>query len=157
MSIVVSGNVLKTHRGLSGLSSRVVSGWLGLAWILGSIALGVLVAGALGGAIVFPLWILASRATEAYNGLVGLTLIGLILFWLVRKLRGQTSRSLLPILRKTGVGIVGLGGVYAFAILVWEGYTVGAVFLGAIYLVWLGASVGRKRSPLPRREADDPS
>ncbi|MFP4429881.1 MAG: hypothetical protein ACOCW6_10325 [Spirochaetota bacterium] len=137
---------MKTYRGLSDFSQRVVSGWLGLGRVVGALFLGVLCAAALGGIIVLPLWLLASRATGTYNVLVGLLVLGLVVLGLLRRLRGQTLRSLLPILRKTGVGAVGLGGVYAFAVLVWEGHIWGAVVLGLLYLVWLGASFGRRVS-----------
>ncbi|MFW5843345.1 MAG: hypothetical protein ACOCW6_05425, partial [Spirochaetota bacterium] len=141
-----NGNDLKAYRDLSDFSHRVVSGWIGIGRVVGALFLGVLFAAALGGVIVLPLWLLASRATGAYNVLVGLLLLVLLVIGLLRKLQGRTSRSLLPILRKTGVGIVGLGGVYTFAILVWEGHIWGAALLGLLCLVWLGASFGRRAS-----------
>lgn len=156
-SIEGSGNGLKAYRGFSSFSHRVVSGWIGLGRFVGALFLGVLFAAALGGVIVLPLWLLASRATGVYNVVVGLLLVGLLALGLAKSLQRQTSRSILPILRKTGVGIVGLGGVYAFAILVWEGHLLGALFLGLVYLVWLGASFGRRSPRRSVQKPDDPA
>ena len=132
-------------RPTEGFLRRVTSGWLHIARVIGALGLGILVAGAVGVVVVLPLWLLASRVTVLYNALVAILVGSLMLAWLVRGIRRQTSRSLLPILRKTGVGIAGLGGVYVFAILLWEGFALAAILVGLLYLVWIGAAFGRRR------------
>jgi hypothetical protein len=128
-----------------GLLRRVSSGWLRIARLLGALALGIAVAGAVGALVVLPLWLLASKATAIYNVLVAILVAGLLIGRLIRLLQSQTSRSLLPILRKTGAVVAGLGGVYVFAILLWEGFAWAAVLVGLLYLVWIGAAFGRRR------------
>lgn len=124
---------------------RVLRGYARVgSWILHLISLAA-AAAIVSLAIVVPLWLAATRATEAYTvAVITLTAAG-ILTALLRRVRGQSIGAVIPIIKTAGRVLAILALIYALVFLFVRGYTTAAIVITLAGLVWVGyAAAGRR-------------
>lgn len=97
-------------------------------------------------AIVVPLWLAATRATEAYTVAVIVIIAVALIGAVVRRIRDQGTGTVIPILKVAGRILGVLAGIYAMVFLFARGYTAAAAFIAVAGLVWLGYAAAGNRS-----------
>ena len=97
-------------------------------------------------AIVVPLWLAATRATEVYTVAVIVMAAVAVIGAMVRRIRDQGTGVVIPILKVAGRILGVLAGIYAMVFLFARGYIAAATCIAVVGFVWLGYAAAGKRS-----------